>query len=131
MNARVKFSGGKKFTMKVRGHEIVADLPESKGGEDSAPTPPELFMASLGTCMGVYAAGYLRTAEFDPEGLEISLDWEFNPEGNRIGKINVSLVTPNAVLGPRKRALMAAVSKCVIHNTLHQPPEINMEIKGE
>jgi len=131
MNIKAEFSGGKKFTMKVRGHEIVTDLPGTKGGEDTGPTPPELFIASLGSCIGVYAASYLRTAKFDPEGLEISLDWEFDPEGERIGKIDVGVTAPNAVLGARKRTLIVAASKCMIHNTLRQPPEINIEIKGE
>jgi hypothetical protein len=48
MNVHGGFAGGKRFIMKVRGHDIVTDLPDLKGGEDAGPTPSELFIASLG-----------------------------------------------------------------------------------
>jgi len=127
----VEYRGGMKFRTSVRGHYIDVDLPDDKGGEDSGPTPTELCISSLGTCVGVYAIHYLKTAKFDTEGFSVDVDWEYSEDKKRIGDITITVSAPKADLGPRKKALMAAMEKCLIHNTLKQAPEIKMEISGE
>ena len=131
MKTHVDFLGKRKFKIKARDFEVVADLPEQKGGDNTAPTPPELFMASLGSCIGVFAASYCDTAGMDSTGMSIDMDWEMAEDGSRVENIEVHLNVPNAELGARKKALLAVAKKCVIHNTLHNPPEITIEIVGD
>jgi putative redox protein len=131
MKVKVEFEGKKKFKMKIREHEMFSDLSAEKGGEDTSPTPPEIFIASLGSCMGYYALGYLTMAKMDASGLNIDLDWEFSDDGKRIAKIKAEISVPNAVLGERKRGLLAATEKCIIHKTLHDIPEMVTNIIGE
>ncbi len=109
MKTHVDFLGTRKFKIKTRDFEIITDLPEQKGGDNTAPTPPELLIASLGSCMGIYAARYCETAGMDPAGMSIEMDWEMSEDKSRIGKIDVLLNIPNAELGPRKKAVIAAV----------------------
>ena len=125
----IAFEGKRKFVSKVRGHEVVTDLPEPKGGDDAGPTPPELCVISLGTCIGVYAVSYLETAKLDPAGLGINIDWDYSVDKKRIGKVKVDITVPNAELGARKKGLLAAVDQCIIHNTFREHPEIEIEIK--
>jgi len=126
MSIRVDFMGNRSFKAKVGTHEIVTDLPLEKGGEDKGPTPSEAFIASIGCCIGLYVAGYMRTAKLDPEGLSIELDWKLDDKKTRIGKIDISLRTPHAELGSRKKAIIAAAEKCTIHGTLHDEPDIKI-----
>lgn len=130
MKMNIAFEGKRSFKTVVRGHEIRTDLPVDSGGDDTAPTPPELFVASLGTCIGIYATSYLKTANLNGEGLTIDIDWEFGPNKQKIDKIQVSISVPNADLGPRKKALLAAAESCLIHNTLREHPDINIDIQG-
>jgi len=125
----IAFEGKRSFKTVVRGHEIRMDLPANEGGDDTAPTPPELFVASLGTCIGVYATSYLRTANLNSEGVTIDIDWEFGPNKKKISKILISINVPNADLGQRKKALLAAAEKCLLHNTLREHPDINIDIQ--
>ncbi|MBD3296033.1 MAG: hypothetical protein GF392_01540 [Candidatus Omnitrophica bacterium] len=129
MDMNVKYSGGMKFSSLIRGHQVEVDLPETKGGENSAPTPPELCVFSLGTCIGVYAVSYLKTAKLDPEGVAIDLDWTYSEDKKRIARIKVDIEVPNADSGRRKKALIAAVRQCVIHNTLKEEPDISISVK--
>jgi putative redox protein len=117
--------------VKIRGHEFITDIPVEKGGKDAGPTPTELFVASIGACVGLYGARYLRTAKLDPSGLSMKIDWDFSEDNKRVGRIDVAVSVPNAELGERKRALILAMEKCVIHNTLHDPPEIKIDIVGD
>ena len=50
-----------KFAVKRRSHTIICDQPAENGGEDCGMTPPELMLASLGSCAAFYAVQYLRT----------------------------------------------------------------------
>ena len=55
----VAHRGGDRFRIRVRGHEIDVDQPVGDGGEDTAPTPTELFVAGLASCVAFYARRYL------------------------------------------------------------------------
>lgn len=128
MKLQVEYQGKKRFKTIVRGHEVITDVPEKLGGEDAGPTATELFISSLASCVGLYAVSYMNVAKLNAEGLKVEIDWNFSEDYKRVEKIDVNVVVPNAELGKRERALYAAVKKCVIHNTLHNAPEMNIEI---
>ncbi|MFH1552200.1 MAG: OsmC family protein [Candidatus Omnitrophota bacterium] len=125
----IRFIGKREFKITTRGHEIRADLPESAGGDDLAPTPSELFVASVGSCVALFVGRYMETAKLNAEGLSLKVDWEFAEDKSRISDITISIDVPNAVLGARKKAVLAAAHKCTIHNTLKQPPNINIDVE--
>jgi putative redox protein len=58
MKMEVNLEKGFLFKAACRGHEALADQPEKDGGTDKAMTPTELFIASLGSCIGYYAARF-------------------------------------------------------------------------
>ena len=128
-NMKVRLAGKKSFKIKIREHEVETDLPLEMGGDDKAPTPPELFVSALGACMGIYALSYMRTAKLDAEGLSLDLNWEYDKSRKRIEKIDAVISVPNADLGERKEALISAAEKCLLHNTLHEKPEMTTRIE--
>jgi uncharacterized OsmC-like protein len=129
-NAKINYLEKRKFKIEIGGHEVITDLPEKAGGDDSAPTPSELFIASIGSCASLFAARYLETAKLNPAGLSVNIDWDFSEDTSRIASIAISINVPNAVLGARKKAVIAAAEKCVIHNTLKNYPEIKIDVEG-
>jgi len=76
MNVRARYLGGKKFEMTARNHRVASDQPLDNDGADSAMTPPELFLSSLGACAAYYAAEYLRARGLPHEELEIRVSGE-------------------------------------------------------
>ncbi|MFQ5952453.1 MAG: OsmC family protein [Candidatus Omnitrophota bacterium] len=130
MKTNIEFVGKKKFKTRVRKHEVITDLPGIKGGDDTAPTPPELLIVSLGTCVGYFVLGYLETVKLDASGFSVDLDWEMSEDRTRISKVAVSIKIPNAKLGNRKRAVIAVAKKCIIHQTLHHCPEITTSVSS-
>ena len=65
-----------KFAIQARSHTIVCDQPAENGGEDSGMTPPELLLASLGSCAAFYAVQYLKTRNLAESGVEVSVTAE-------------------------------------------------------
>ena len=70
MNMEIEYAGGTKFTAKARSHIIVCDQPVESGGLDTGMTPPELLLASLGTCVAYYALQYSEDARLVPRRAE-------------------------------------------------------------
>lgn len=91
--------------------------------------PPEVFMASLGSCIGVYIVRYCKNAKLNADGLDIHLDWSLSDDKTKIQIINVKIELPNADVGRRKDALLQVAGHCLIHNTIQNPPEIKMTLK--
>ena len=63
MEVTVEHIGAVQFEIRARGHVIASDQPVETGGYDEGLTPPELLLASLGSCAGYYAAQYLPRQE--------------------------------------------------------------------
>jgi len=133
MKMSVGLTGNRSFNVKIRDFNVVTDLPAEKKGTNTGPTPSELFVASFSTCVALFVVSYLRTAELDPAGLTVDVDWDFSQERpSRIDRISMDISIPNARLGEREKAVLAAAKKCTVHNTLENPPSvIDIKVKGK
>ncbi|WKX13973.1 OsmC family protein [Streptomyces sp. NL15-2K] len=122
---------GDAYTVDVRGHQLMVDQPTDAGGRDSAPTPTELFAASLATCVAFYAGRYLHRHGLHRSGLRVRTEFTMAPDRPaRVAFVRVTVVPPPALSAQRHAALLAVASHCTAHNTLHQPPEITIELEA-
>jgi putative redox protein len=127
--AEIKYIDGKKFSATNRTHTIIIDQPKEGGGEDQGMTPPELFIDSLGSCIGVYVLGFCKNTGLDPIGMKIILDWEkASDKPGRIQKISAKIELPNVDIGARKAALLKVAESCLIHETIKHQPEVTIEL---
>ena len=74
MEVTIKHLERVKFSIQSRSHTILCDQPVENGGEDSGMTPPELLLASLGSCAAFYAVQYLKSRKLAESGVEVSRD---------------------------------------------------------
>lgn len=123
---RVLHLGGDRFDINVRGHIIRTDQPVSDGGEDTGPTPTELFIASLAGCVAFYARRYLDRHALPTEGLAVDADFHMGSRPARVATIEVRLTIPAGVPAERREALLAVASHCTVHNSLITTPEITV-----
>jgi uncharacterized OsmC-like protein len=129
MQSCTRYLDGKKFETLIGGHRIVCDQHVSDGGTDAGVAPPELLLASLGTCAGHYAAEYLRARSLPLAGLQVHVSAEKGTQPARLASFRVEV----DVLGIEERhrqGLLHAVKACLIHNTLTRIPAIEVEIHG-
>jgi uncharacterized OsmC-like protein len=117
------------FTVQARNHLVLSDQPKANGGSDTGMTPPELFLASLGTCVGYYVAQYFDTRILKCEGFEVHVQGEILSNPGRIGKIAIEIQVPVDLKPDRLEVLLRTVNHCTIHNTLTHPPEIDVRIQ--
>ena len=121
-------AGGDRFLVRARSHTVAVDQPVADGGTDTAPTPTELFVASLTACVAHYANRYLGRHELSAEGLAVETSYDTATRPARVGRLDV-LITPPPDLPPAHRdRLLAVASHCTVHNTLEHPPRVTFRV---
>lgn len=128
MEIKVSHVGGVGFSVQARSHSVICDQPADKGGQDAGMTPPELLLASLGTCAGFYAVQYLKTRNLPDKGVEVSVSAEKLKQPGRLGNFHIHLACPAGLSQEQSEGLMRAVHACTIHNTLMSQPKIEIEL---
>jgi uncharacterized OsmC-like protein len=119
----VRHVDGDCFEVTVRGHHMLVDQPVD------APTPTELFVASLATCVAFYAGRYLTRHGLDPEGLEVQVAFQMAADRPpRVAGVQLIVKAPDSLPAERRAALLAVVSHCTVHNTLTQPPTVAIDV---
>lgn len=127
---KVEHIGGLQFQITARRHTIVSDQPEENGGFDEGMTPPELLLASLGSCAGFYAAQYLRKNKLAVEGTLVRVTAEKATNPARLDDFQITVEIPAELSENDRGGIEQSVRHCLIHNTLLHPPKMSMEIKA-
>jgi putative redox protein len=128
MEVRVQHLGNVKFEASTRGHRVLCDQPQENSGADSGMTPPELLLASLGTCAGFYAAQYLKLHNLPADGLDVRVTADKLKQPARLGDFRIEVTVPG--LNERDESgVLRAVHACLIHNTLLNAPAIETVVK--
>ena len=91
-------------------------------------TPPELMLASLGSCAAFYAVQYLKTRNLTDSGVEVSVTAEKLKGPARLGNFKIRVEYPIVLNEEQTEGLMRSVKHCLIHNTLLAPPQIDIEL---
>jgi len=128
MEVSVEHLGAVQFQIKARQHVIVSDQPPEDGGSDQGMTPPELLLASLGSCAAYYAAQYLKKYNLAAEGTSVRVTADKLKNPARVGNFRVEVKSPVELSEQHKQGMERSVHHCVIHNTLLNPPDIALEI---
>lgn len=126
----VTYVRGDQLRIEVRGHEVVTDQPVEDGGDDIAPTPTELFVASLAACVGYYAERFLRRNGLSTDGMSVTADYSWAENPHRVGAIDLHVDAPG-LTAARRAAFSSVIEHCTVHNTLHHPPEVHMQVAAE
>lgn len=119
----IESGGGYLFNVKSKDYSF------SIGTEGKGITPPDALLASLGSCIGVYIRKYAEGTKLDIGEFSIKVEAEFAKEKPvAFRTINVSVVFKKQLGEDRKRALLAFIRNCPVHNTLKLNPAVEIEL---
>jgi putative redox protein len=123
----VTYAGGDRLRIDVRGHELGVDQPVEDGGEDSAPTPTEIFVSSLAACVAFYAERFLRRNGLSTEDLKVAADYQWAGNPHRVGEIVLNVEAPG-LTEVKREAFERVIEHCTVHNTLRMPPVVRVNL---
>ncbi|MDG4766401.1 OsmC family protein [Solwaraspora sp. WMMD406] len=126
----VRHVAGEAYAVDVRGHRIVVDQPHGGGGAGEAPTPVELFVASLASCVAFYAGRYLTRHGWSREGLTVSARYVMATDRPaRVTAVRIDIGLPPDLPAGRRAALRAVAAHCTMHNTMADAPRVDIELE--
>jgi putative redox protein len=125
MDMRVYFPGGLKVHAEYNGLTIKTDQP-APGGEGKDPAPFDLFLASMGTCAGIYVLRFCQQRGISTQGLEIIQSWDYDPVTRLITIINLDIKVPAGFPEKYHSALVQTARLCAVKKHLENPPEFNV-----
>jgi len=124
----VSFPAGKRVHVRIGDFEIATDQSVALGGEASAPSPFDLFLASIAACAGVYALNFCQTRQLATAGLAVSLAWQ-KDESHPSGVWARLLIRLPEGFPPKYReGIVRAMDLCAVKKRLQDPPRFSTEI---
>lgn len=123
---KIYFPGGKKVYADFKGFTHKTDQPVYAGGEGSAPTPFELFLASIGACAGIFVLGFCQQRGIDTESIELVQSHDVDPNTRMVKKVNIEIKLPPSFPEKYKNAVIQAANLCAVKKHMEMPPEFNV-----
>ncbi len=125
MEITVSFPGGVSVAAQLPAHVVLTDQPAPLG-EGSAPSPFDLFLASLATCAGFYALRFCQQREIPTDEMRLSLATERDPASKRLAKIGIVLDLPAGFPERYREAVIRAMDQCAVKKAIVDPPAFDV-----
>lgn len=129
MQMEIFFEGKKKVNARYNGHVIKTDQPVEAGGDNTSSAPFELFLASIGTCAGIYVKLFCDQRGISTENIRLYQNLEFNYETKLVSKIKLDIELPPDFPEKYRDALVNVANLCAVKKHLMNPPEIEVKSK--
>lgn len=126
MELNIRFPGGLAVEADLDGHTVRTDQPQPVGGGGSAPSPFDLFLASIGTCAGYYALQFCLARGLPTEGVTLKLTAEKDPAVKRVTRVAIEIDLPPDFPSRYREAIIRATDQCSVKKHLLNPPEIEV-----
>ncbi|KPJ60717.1 MAG: hypothetical protein AMJ46_05555 [Latescibacteria bacterium DG_63] len=122
MEMEIVFPGGKMVDAVYKGFTIRTDQRITSGGDGSAPEPFDLFLASIGTCSGLYVVAFCQERGIPLDNAKLILKTEVNRETRMLSKIIIEIQLPPEFPEKYERAVIRAAKLCAVTKHLFEPP---------
>ena len=122
MELKIILGDGKKVSAELNGNIILTDQPITSGGEGSAPSPFDLFLASLGTCAGIFVKSFCQQRNIPTENVSLVQKMDWNRETHLISNITIEVNLPSDFPEKYREAIVNAAELCTVKRHLHNPP---------
>lgn len=124
MELLIDFPGGARVDAHSGTFTVHTDQPPPSG-DGSAPTPFDTFLASIGTCAGIYVLGFCRQRGISSEGVRIVEKLHSDPATHMVSHIDLEIQVPPDFPEKYKDALVHSAELCAVKRHLENPPKFN------
>lgn len=123
---KIYFNGGKQVFADVNGFTIKTDQAQQSGGEGLFPEPFTLFLASLGTCAGIYVKSFCDQRGIDTNKVWLEQEQVYDPFKRLIGTVKLTIHVPEEFPEKYEHAVMQSAALCPVKR--HLRDEVQLEI---
>jgi putative redox protein len=115
-----------KIDVEYKGYVIKTDQPVRDGGDATAPSPFDYFLASLAACAGFYAVAFCRERKIPTAGLGVTMTTERGEASKMIDKVTITVDLPAGFPEKYRFALVKAVDHCTVKAHILRAPQFEV-----
>ena len=129
MEMIIDFPGGARVDAHFGPYTVNTDQPPQGGGDGSAPTPFAVFLASMGTCAGIYVLGFCRQRGLSTDGIRIVQRMHSNPFSGMVSQVDLEIQVPPTFPEKYRPSLIRSAELCAVKKHFEQPPTFEITTK--
>lgn len=127
MEMTVTFPKGSQVLANFHGFTVLTDQP-SPEGEGAAPTPFQLFLASIGTCVGYFVLSFCQSRKIPSDKVRVTMHAEKDTQSRLVEDIMISLHVPTDFPEKYREGIIRAASSCLVKRHMEHPPKFSINI---
>lgn len=128
MELIIDFPGGQRVDAHVGAITIKTDQ-GSIDQPDAEPSPFLLFLASLGTCAGIYVLSFCQKRNLPTDDVRIVQHVQRNNDTHMVDRIDIEIEVPSDFPEKYYEALVRSASQCAVKKHIEDPPSINTYVQ--
>ena len=125
MEMIIDFPGGSRVDAHFGSFTVATDQPPAA----SAPSPFEVFLASIGTCAGIYVLGFCSQRNLPTQGIRIIERINHSRLTGMVESIALEIQVPESFPEKYRPALIRSAEQCADKKHMEQPPRFEITTK--
>ncbi len=125
MEMLIDFPGGSRVDAHFGGFTVPTDQPPTS----SAPSPFEVFLASIGTCAGIYVLGFCRQRGLPTDGIRIAERVNHSRLTGMVETVELEIQVPSTFPEKYRDSLIRSAELCAVKKHLENPPRFEISTK--
>lgn len=126
MEMIIDFPGGARVDAHFGDYSVKTDQPVAAGGSGSAPAPFAVFLASIGTCAGIYVLGFCQSRNLPVDGIRIVQHMQADPATGMVARIDLEIQVPPSFPEKYLPSLIRSAEMCAVKKHLERPPQFDV-----
>ncbi len=122
MEMRIDFPGGNRVDAHFGPYTVLTDQPGPNGEPGVAPSPFDLFLASIGTCAGIYVLGFCKQRNLPTEGIRIIERTGRNRLTGMVDNVEIEIQVPANFPEKYLPAMVRSAELCAVKKHIETPP---------
>jgi putative redox protein len=125
MEILIDFPGGSRVDAHFENFTVPTDQPPAA----SAATPFDVFLASIGTCAGIYVLGFCQQRGLSTNGIQIVQRMHSNLLSGMIDQIDLEILVPPTFPDKYRDSLIRSAELCKVKKHLEKPPKFKISAR--
>lgn len=117
----VTLPGGRRVDAQIGHHTLHTDQPHDNGGSDTAPSPFDVFLGSMGACAGIFIQGFCAKRNISTEGIRIVERPSFAEDGT-LSEVDFEIQLPPDFPERYRAAIVSVAEQCSVKRAIAAQP---------
>ena len=123
----ITLPGNRRVDAHFGNHVVRTDQPLDNGGDDTAPSPFQLFLASIGTCAGIFVQGFCAKRNIDSSGVRIVERPVYDEQGT-LKDVSLDVELPAAFPEKYREPLLRVIEQCSVKKAIAAQPTFTVRV---